>query len=284
MGRTCHSRRLRVFRVVTMVWVFLATLDAPLVEDCPMATSMGWMGTRGLAVAQVGAPPLTSASPRPGAPSQCAGLSMVWPSRSPLTWTSHGLTAWTEGTALCIPVLGVVHSGSQRTWTLLKLPRKCLTKCSPQIADALPPPRPALAPGGVQARVTCFCLGLTPQVPEAAEPRGRVLNEPTKTCLAPSLRNEYCLRRSWPEPAAPFLPGSSPSLHLRPWVPPWKMLSDPEEAPKIPLPHFSVCSTYIYSFCVFGALWLLLWFDHFGFVLPLQVHWSVFTSGPWQLW
>ena len=266
-----------------MVWVFLATLEAPLVENSPVATSMGWPGKRGMAVAQVGAPLLTSASPRPGAPSQCAGLSMVWPSCSPLTWTSLGASHMDSQpglrgppcASLCLGLSTLVHSGhgcflscQGSTWQSVALRLQVLSHLPaqhwPQVVS-----RPGLH---------AFARGLTPQVPEAAEPCGRVLSELTKTCLAPSLRNEYCLRWSWPEPAAPFSPGSSPSLHLRPWAPPWKMLSDPKEAPKIPLPHFSVCSTYIYSFCVFGALWLLLWFDHFGFVLPLRGHWSVFTS------
>ena len=145
-----------------MVWVFLATLEAPLVENSPVATSMGWPGKRGMAVAQVGAPSPDLSLPQTRSPQPVCwaqhGVAQLLTTHLDLPWRlSHGLTAWTAGTALCIPVLGVVHAGAQRTWMLLKLPRKHLTKCGPQAAGALPPPRPALAPGGVQARVTCFC-------------------------------------------------------------------------------------------------------------------------------
>lgn len=118
----------------------------------------------------------------------------------------HGLAAWTAGHFLCIPVLGVVRAGAQQPWAGRKWPRGG-NKVQPSGCRCSSPPHPVPAPGGVQARVTCFCLRPDSQVPEATDPMAGSSSEPTKTWLAPSLRNENRLLRSWPGPAAPFCLG-----------------------------------------------------------------------------
>ena len=279
MGPTCHSRRLRAFRVVTMVCPPGHPTSA-FSGRWSRGHKCGLTGDKGTGRRWGGGPPLTSASPGPGGPRPGRwaqqGLAQPLTTHRATLAPARGLAAWTEGAA---------RAGAQRTWTL----SSCQGSAGPSAARRLPalcrlPPSPAQTPGGVQPRVTCFCS--RPDSPGAWSswalwpgPQG------THHGLAGTVLEDWV-------PLTEKLAWASGSLFARvlPKSPPeapgprWKMFSDPEEAPKIPLPHFRVCLTYIYSFCVLEALWLLLWFDHFGFVLSLRRHWSVFTSGQWQLW
>ena len=244
MGPTCHSRRLRAFRVVTMVRPPGHPASA-FSGRWSRGHKYGLTGDKGTGRRRGGGPPLTSASPGPGAPGQGAGLSKVWRSRSPLTGppgaSPRGLAAWTEG---------ATRAGAQRTWTL----SSCQGSAGPRAARRLPalcrlPPSPVQAAGGVQPWVTCFCS--RPVSPGAWSswalwpgPQG------THQGLAGTVLEEWV-------PLTEKLAWASGSLfRVLPKPPPeapaprWKMFSDPEEAPKIPLPHFRVCLTYIYRFCV----------------------------------